>query len=81
VGWAIVVGCIKRQFQISKLLKVDFKSKKKNILQVVMFQNVLMDPKILKQKKIYLLFSMSFGIFVPFKFVFESLCLFNFIQM
>jgi len=40
----------------------------KNILQVVMFQNVLMDPKILKEKQIFLYFSMSFGIFVSFQF-------------
>jgi hypothetical protein len=33
-----------------------------------MFQNVLMDPKILKEKQIFLYFSMSFGIFVSFQF-------------
>jgi hypothetical protein len=42
----------KKKFQIANLLKVDSKSEflKINILQVVMFQNVLMDPKILKEK-------------------------------
>jgi hypothetical protein len=66
VGWAIVVGHTKRQFQIANLLEVDFKSKilKINILQVVMFQNVLMDLKISKDKQISLFFSISFGIFV-----------------
>ncbi len=63
---AIVVGHTKRQFQIANLLEVDFKSKilKINILQVVMFQNVLMDLKISKDKQISLFFSISFGIFV-----------------
>ncbi len=66
MGWAIVVGHTKRQFQIANLLEVDFKSKilKINILQVVMFQNVLMDLKISKDKQISLFFSISFGIFV-----------------
>ncbi len=52
MGWAIIVGCTKRQFQIANLLEVDSKLEflKLNILQVVMFQNVLMDPKILKKK-------------------------------
>ncbi len=79
MGWAIVVGCTKRQFQITNLLKVDSKSKlkkKKNILQVVMFQNVLMDPKILKGKQIFF-FSMSFGIFVSFQIFFWNLCVFS----
>jgi hypothetical protein len=84
MGWAIVVGCTKRQFQIVNLLEVDFKlnlKKKKNSLQVVMFQNVFMDPKILKEKQITLFLSMSFGIFVSFGKKFESLCLSNFIQI
>jgi hypothetical protein len=48
VGWAIVIGCTKKQFQTANLLEVDSKLEflKLNILQVVMFQNVLMDPKI-----------------------------------
>ncbi len=52
MGWAIVVSRPKRQFQISNLLEVDSKLefKKKNILLVVMFQNVQMDSKILKNK-------------------------------
>jgi hypothetical protein len=33
-----------------------------------MFQNVFMDLKILKEKQIFLYFSMSFGIFVSFQF-------------
>jgi hypothetical protein len=32
-----------------------------------MFQNVPMDPKILKEKQILLFFSMFFGIFVSFE--------------
>jgi len=72
VGWAIVVGHTKRQFQIANLLEVDFKSKilKINILQVVMFQNVLMDLKISKDKQISLFFSISFGIFVSIQIFF-----------
>ncbi len=52
VGWAIAIGCTKRQFQTTNLLEVDFKPKflNINILQVVMFQDVFMDPKILKEK-------------------------------
>jgi radical SAM superfamily enzyme with C-terminal helix-hairpin-helix motif len=51
-GMAIVVGHTKRQFQIANLLEVDSKLeiRKINILQVVMFQNVLMDHKIWKEK-------------------------------
>jgi hypothetical protein len=72
VGWAIVIGHTKKQFQIANLLKADSKpefkgKKKKNILQVVVFQNVLMDPKVLKEKQISLFFSMSFEVFVPFQ--------------
>ncbi len=54
VRWAIVVGRKKRQFQTANLLEVDpnsESSQKKNTLQVVMFQNVLMDLKISKEKK------------------------------
>ncbi len=47
MGWAIVVGHTKRQFQIANLLKI-------NTLQVVMFQIVLMDIKILKEIYIYI---------------------------
>jgi hypothetical protein len=63
VGWAVVVGCMKRPFQAASLLEVDSKPDffiKKNIIQVVMFQNALMDPKISKEKKIFLFFPMSF---------------------
>ncbi len=85
MGWAIIIGRIKKQFQTTNLLEVDSKLKcfiKINILQVVMFQNVLMDPKILKEKQISLIFSMSFEIFVSFrKIKIESLCYFNFIHM
>jgi hypothetical protein len=53
---------------IPNLLEVDSKLffKKMSILQVAMFQNVLMDLKILKENQISLFFSMSFGIFCPF---------------
>jgi hypothetical protein len=50
-----------------------------------MFQNVLMDPKILEDKQISLfIFSMSFGIFVSFQLLLLLLlflCLSNFIHM
>jgi len=48
-----------------------------------MFQNVSMDPKILKEKQIFLFFKMSFEIFVSFQknIFFDSLCLFNFIHL
>jgi hypothetical protein len=54
----MIVGCTKRQFQTENLLEVNSKLEflKLNILQVVMFQNVLMDPKILKKKQISLFF-------------------------
>jgi hypothetical protein len=52
-----------------------------NILQVVMFQDVRMDPKILKEKQISLFFSMFFGIIGSFQKQIESLCLFNFIHI
>jgi hypothetical protein len=66
-----------------KFIKSRFQTRifKIYILQVVMFQNVLMDPKILKEKEIFLFFSMFFGIFVFFKKKFESLCFSNFIHM
>ncbi len=69
MGWVIVIGHTKRQFQIANLLEVNSKPFffKINILQVVMFQNVLMDIKISKEKQIFF-FSMSFGIFVSFQF-------------
>ncbi len=51
---------------IKGLFQINFK-KKKNILQVVMFQNVLMDPMILQEKQFFLFFSMSFEIFVSFQ--------------
>jgi hypothetical protein len=70
VGCTIVVGHTKRQFQTKILLEVNSKQDflKINILQVVMFQNVIMDPKISKEKQISLFFSMSFEIFVSFQF-------------
>jgi hypothetical protein len=46
-----------------------------------MFQNVLMVPKVSKEKQISLIFSMSFEIFVSFQKKFTSLCLSNFIHM
>jgi len=82
VGWAIVVGCTKRQFQTANLLKVNSKLKflKIKIWQVVMFQNVFMDLKILKKKQIFIYFSMSFRIFVSFPKKNEYLCLSNFMH-
>ncbi len=70
MGWAKVVGHSKWQFQTTNLLEVDSETKilKINILQVAMFQNVLMDPNISKEKQISLFFSMFFGIFVSFQF-------------
>jgi hypothetical protein len=78
----MVVGFTKRQFQTANLLKVDSKPKflKINILQVVIFQNVLMDLKILKDKQISLFFSMFLESLCPFKKI-EYLCLSNFIHM
>jgi hypothetical protein len=66
VGWAIVVGCTKKQFQTANLLKVDSKPKslKINILQVVMFQNVLMDLNILKEKQILFFFNVFWNLCV-----------------
>jgi len=55
---------IRGQFQTRIFLK-------KNILRVVMFQNVLMDPKTSKKKQIFFFFQC----------LLESLCLSNFIQM
>jgi hypothetical protein len=58
-GMSYCHNCTKRQFQTSNLLKVDSKLELFiyiYILQVVMFQNVLMDPKILKEKQISLFF-------------------------
>jgi hypothetical protein len=78
VGWAIIVGRTKRQFQTTNLLKVNSKLNL-TILQVAMFQNVLMDPKILKEKQISLFLSMSFGIFVFFQFHTQFTC--DFTQM
>jgi hypothetical protein len=54
VGWVIIVGRTKREFQTTNLLEVNSKLEffKINILQFIMFQNVFMDPKILKEKQI-----------------------------
>jgi hypothetical protein len=59
----------KRKFQTANLLEIDSKLKI-IILQVVMFQNVLMDPKISKEKQIPLFFPTSFVILVFFQFIF-----------
>jgi hypothetical protein len=69
VGWAIVIGHTKKQFQTTNLIEVNFKVEffKINILSGVMFQNVLMDPKMSNEKQISLFLSMSFGIFVSFQ--------------
>ncbi len=42
-----------------------------------MFQNVLIDPKLSKEKQISIFFSMSFGIFVSFQKKKLSLCVFS----
>ncbi len=80
MGLAIVIGCTKRQFQTANLLKVNSKPifLKINIFQVVIFQNVLMDIKILNEKQIFLFFSISFGIFMSFQFVFGIFVSFQF---
>jgi hypothetical protein len=71
VGWAIGVGHTKRQFQTKNLLEVDSKLEfiKKNILQVVMFQNVLVDPKVSKGKQISLFFQCLLKSLCPFNFL------------
>ncbi len=65
----MVVGCTKRQFQTTNLLKVDSKPEflKINILQVVMFQNVLMDLKILKEKQISFFLNFFWEFLCPLK--------------
>jgi hypothetical protein len=50
----MVVGCTKKKSKLQIYIS-QFQTeflKKKNILQLVMFQNVLMDPKISKEKQI-----------------------------
>jgi hypothetical protein len=42
-----------------------------------MFQNVLMDPKVSKEKQISLVFSMFFGILGSFKIIIIILCVFS----
>jgi len=53
-----LMGYSRRQFQNANLLEVDsgLECLKINILQIVMFQNVLIDFKISKRKKIFLFF-------------------------
>ncbi len=69
-----LIGHTKRQFQTAKFIRGQFQTgilKQTNILQVVMFQNVLMNLK-----QIFLFFSMSFLMFVcPFNFK-NNLCVF-----
>jgi len=50
------MGYSRRQFQNANLLEVDsgLEFLKINILQIVMFQNVLIDFKLSKEKKIFL---------------------------
>jgi hypothetical protein len=62
----------KRTISNCKFIRGRFQS---GILQVVMFQNVLMDPKISKEKQISLFSSMSFEIFVSFQLK-KNLCVF-----
>jgi len=72
VGWAIVVSCTKKQFQIANLLKVESKPK---FLENKYFTSCNVSkcpyPKILNEKQIFLLFLMCFGIFVSFQKKFE----------
>jgi hypothetical protein len=58
----IISNCkfIRSQFQIGIFEKI-------NVLQVVMFQNVLIDPKILKEKQISLFFPCLLEFLYPFK--------------
>jgi hypothetical protein len=76
VGWAIVIGCTKKQFQTANLLKVNYKLelKKRNISQVLIFQNVLMDFKILKEKKNLIIF-VFWNLYV-LSILFWNLCVF-----
>jgi hypothetical protein len=68
---------------ISNLLEIDFKLEflKINISHVVMFQNVLMDSKILEEKQIFFFSQCLLEFFGRFKPKFEYLCLSNFIHM
>jgi hypothetical protein len=69
VGWVIVVGHTKRQFQIANLLKVDFRlesSKNKHFTSC----NVSKCPygsQDIKRETNHFFFPMSFGIFVFFQ--------------
>jgi hypothetical protein len=79
VGWAITVGDTKGQFQTANLLEVDFKAE---FYKFVMFQNVLMDPKISKEKpNLFIFFQCLLRFLCPFNLKNKSLCFFNFIQI
>jgi hypothetical protein len=60
-------------FQLGVLFLMKWPSR-----EVVMFQNVIMNLKISKEKQISLFFSMSFGIFVFFFFFNEFFLSFQF---
>jgi hypothetical protein len=73
----------KKKIANANLLEVDSKLKflKNKHFTSYNVSNVVMDPKISKEKQISLFFSMSFGIFVSFQKKLESLCFSNFIHM
>jgi len=77
VGWAIVIGCTKRQFQIANLLEVDSKLE---FLKNKHLSSCNVSKCSYGNKSLYffqcLLESLCF-----FNFFFESLCFSNFIQM
>ncbi len=83
MGWAIVVGHTKRQFQIANLLEINSKpefAKNKHFTSC----NVSKCPygsQDIKRETNLLLFAMFFGIFVFFQKKLEFLCLSNFIHM
>jgi hypothetical protein len=68
VGWAIIIGHPKRQFQTTNLLEVDSKSE---FFENKHFTSCNVStcpyPKVSKEEHISLIFSMSFGSLCPFK--------------
>ncbi len=86
MGWAILIGHTKRQFQIANVLEVNFKPiffLNKHFTNVTTcFKMFLWILSYRKKNKFQEIFSMSFGSFMSFqKKKFESLCLSNFIHI
>jgi hypothetical protein len=82
VGWAIVVGHTKRQFQTVNLLEVDSKSEFfKNKHFISCFKMSLWILRYQKRNKSFYFFQCLLEPLCLFKNKFESLCLSNFIQM